>query len=282
MIAEQRNNIISAFWKGFAAALATPAALPPEIEEKDVYVWTPLDVAGNLRVEADGMNFVKLGNMVFTQAEVMTMELSGTGGGSTYTFNLLGCYQQDVVCLAMYEVAGMDIILVSIPYAVDFDGIIIPEMGTYIIDIWQLLPDAELTMRLVEVGISSTAITWGGNIGNLPTVQADLDGTPIYYVRMSDKIPSRNLSDYHSVSCALYGEVQTIDISDGADSAEYYKTLVDDSYIAIAFLFAYIVLVDSVDIDGVVLTKGVWFLYAEEEGQTLMTNQITGNFTHED
>lgn len=268
MTDEQRQRIISAFWQGFAAGISTSAIPSPPAEYLDAIdeTWTAQDVANNVRVTVDGMPLVKLGDWLLSVDCMSNLILSAKLGTESYELTLWAAVAETGYNVSVWSVADMELVLLSCQVAV----MGVPEPGTYFVDVWSMdgLADCEVSAKM-----NPNVITWNGEIGDLETVSTSY-GT---YVKVSDTVPSTDLSTYTSVTIVSNGELTVYDISDEGEHSTF-KTVTDDSYITLALLFARVVYVDSVEISGGVFTKGVWFLKADE---TSYTQKITGNFSDE-
>ena len=278
MTQEQAQHLTSAFWKGFTAGLSTrPIVSPPAdyLTSLDA-TWAAQDVANNPRATVEGIPFVKLGDWLLSANGMSLLTLAIQFGSDSYELTFAGATTQPGLNLSLWTLGDLQGYLVSAQYAM----MGLPEPGTYLIDLWSddTLADAIVTAKLEDgnVKITNTSITWTGLSDGLETASVPFGDSTLTYVKVSYTVPSTNLSDYTGVTVVSDGSVQELDISDEGDYAAY-KTITDDSYITLVLLYAMIVYVDSIEMDGTVLTKGVWFVKVDD---TTYTKQIEGNFSN--
>lgn len=279
MTGEQRQHIISAFWQGFAAGMSTPAFVIPPAEYLTSLdaTWTSQDVANHVRADIDGIPLVKLGDWLLSASGMSALSLTAQLGSDRYEGTLLVAEAGAGYNVSVWELGGMEVFLVSAQFAM----MGLPEPGTYMIDLWSMegLEDCEVCAALRNVTITDSAIKWSGMTDGLETATMPLGDIELIFAKVSDAVPSTNLSDYTGISIFYQdGSSETVDIGDESDNASLKKIAEDSSYISLGGIYAFMVLVDSVDLDGLVLTKGVWFLKIDDEA---FISGISGNFTNE-
>ena len=166
-----------------------------------------------------------------------------------------------------YKIA--DFLLINLKENNQVDGIIIPETGLYmsseVIDVLSFIIGGKFESKVEE---TETSISWNGMESNLECVQSTLNQLD-YYCKVSEEIPSTNVSDYIEFTYK-YNDQEKIE--------DTFPKANDGTYISLFIEGGAIVFDDTNGFGRANLTKGVWFLKRYyDDGTCTYISKLTFN-----